>query len=461
MPVRTATPTTSSTATLELPQGTLRQAADGCLVHVVGRRSSPRVQEYRDFLTRNSVVYRWVDVERDPLVGLLGGAAGLKGSTLPLLLFRDGSVLEPTATDPSGSFAHVRSRLAERVGLHARPRKSSYDLVIVGAGPAGLTAAVYAASEGLDTLVIERHAPGGQAGTSARIENFPGFPAGISGRELAEAAYEQALRFGAEIVVGSDVVSARTEEDGALALGLVNGAQIRARAGIGASGAQYRRLDAPGVEALRGIGVYYGAAPHEAAFHRGGNVFVVGGANSAGQAALQLASQAASVTIVVRGSSLGARMSQYLVDRLEAHPRITVRPRSRIVRALGDGKLERLVIADDTQGEEIETSADALFILIGGSPVSERVAGWLRHDEHGFLLTGHDVLEDGGGGPSWPLDRDPYPLEASQPGVFIAGDARHGSVKRIASAVGEGAMAVQNVHRYLAGIDRRRRAHGI
>jgi len=366
-------------------------------------------------------------------------------------------VLETTATDPSGSFAHVRSLLAERVGLHARPRKSSYDLVIVGAGPAGLPAAVYAASEGLDTLVIERHAPGGQAGTSARIENFPGFPTGISGRELAEAAYEQALRFGAEIVVGSDVVSARSEEDGALALSLVNGAQIRARAGIGASGAQYRRLDAPGVEELRGVGVYYGAAPHEAAFHRGGNVFVVGGANSAGQAALQLAGYAASVTIVIRGSSLGARMSQYLVDRLEAHPRITVRPRSRIVRALGDGRLERLVIADDTQGEEIETTADALFILIGGSPVSERVAGWLRHDEHGFLLTGQDVLGDGGGGAPWPLDRDPYPLEASQPGVFIAGDARHGSVKRIASAVGEGAMAVQLVHRYLAGTDRRRR----
>ena len=461
MPVRTATPTASSNEKLELAQSTLRQSADGCLVHVVGRRSSPRVQEYRDFLTRNSVVFRWVDVERDPLVGLLGGAAGLNGSNLPLLLFRDGSVLETNATDRPGSFASVRSMLAERVGLHARPRKSSYDLAIVGAGPAGLTAAVYAASEGLDTIVIERHAPGGQAGTSARIENFPGFPTGISGKELAEAAYEQALRFGAEIVVGSDVGNARTEEDGTLALSLVNGAQIRARAAIGASGAQYRRLDAPGVEELRGVGVYHGAALHEAAFHRGGNVFVVGGANAAGQAALHLAGYAASVTIVFRGSSLGARMSQYLVDRLEAHPRVTVRPRSRIVRAVGDGRLERLVIADDTQGEEIETTADALFILIGGSPVSERVAGWLRHDEHGFLLTGHDVLGDAGGEPSWPLDRDPYPLEASQPGVFIAGDARHGSVKRIASAVGEGAMAVQLVHRYLAGTDSRRLVRGV
>ncbi|MGZ4359047.1 MAG: NAD(P)/FAD-dependent oxidoreductase [Gaiellaceae bacterium] len=331
------------------------------------------------------------------------------------------------------------------------------DLVIVGAGPAGLTAAVYAASEGLDTIVIERHAPGGQAGTSAQIENFPGFPTGISGKELAEAAYEQALRFGAEIVVGNDMVNAHAEEDGTLALSLVSGAQIRARAGIGASGAQYRRLDAPGVEELRGSGVYYGAGLNEAAFHRGENVFVVGGADSAGQAALHLASYAESVTIVIRGSSLGTRMSQYLVDRLEAHPRIIVRRRSRIIGAIGDGNLERLVIADDTHGEEIETTADALFILIGGTPVSERVEGWLRRDERGFLLTGHDMLLDGRGEPRWPLDRDPYPLEASQPGVFIAGDARHGSVKRVASAVGEGAMAVQLVHRYLADAGNRPR----
>ena len=427
------------------------ESDDECRVYLIGRRSSPNVSRYRDFLARNLVRSRWVDVERDPLIHLLG-VGGLEGKSLPLFLFPDGSCLETPPAECAELFTELRAELAERVGLHARPIKELYDLLVVGAGPAGLTAAVYAASEGLDTIVVERHAPGGQAGTSSRIENFPGFPNGISGKELAEAIYAQALRFGAEIIVGADMVSARREPDDTIEITLVNGSHVRARAAIGAPGVHYRRLDAPGVEELIGSGVYYGSAIVEAAFHRGGNVFVVGGANSAGQAALHFAKYAASVTMVIRGASLDQRMSRYLVDRLEAEPSITVRVRSRITRAVGDGRLERLVIADETASEEVELPADALFIMIGGIPVSERVEGWLRRDENGFMVTGADVLAGGDRDRWWPLERDPYPLEASQPGVFIAGDARHGSVKRVASAVGEAAIAVQLVHRYLAAL---------
>lgn len=427
------------------------EADDECRVYLIGRRSSPNVSRYRDFLARNLVPSRWVDIERDPLVHLLG-VGGFEGQRLPLFLFPDGSYLESPTADCARSFTELRAELAERVGLHARPIKELYDLLVVGAGPGGLTAAVYAASEGLDTIVVERHAPGGQAGTSSRIENFPGFPNGISGKDLAEAIYAQALRFGAEIVVGADMVSARRGPDDTIEITLVNGSQVRARAAIGAPGVHYRRLDAPGVEELIGSGVYYGSALAQAAFHRGGNVFIVGGANSAGQAALHFAKYAASVTMVIRGASLDQRMSRYLIDQLEAQPSITVRTRARITRAAGDGKLQRLVISDDAAGEEIELPADALFIMIGGIPVSERVEGWLRRDENGFMVTGTDVLAGGERDRWWPLKRDPYPLEASQPGVFIAGDARRGSVKRVASAVGEAAIAVQLVHRYLAAL---------
>ena len=427
------------------------EADDECRVYLIGRRSSPHVSRYRDFLARNLVHSRWVDIERDPLAHLLG-TGQLEGRSLPLFLFPDGSSLESSAAGGAKSYTEVRAELAERVGLHARPVKELYDLLVVGAGPAGLTAAVYGASEGLDTVVVERHAPGGQAGTSSRIENFPGFPEGISGKELAEAIYAQALRFGAEIVVGADMVSARREPDGTIGITLVNGSHVRARAAIGAPGVHYRRLEASGVEELIGSGVYYGSALAQAAFHRGGNVFVVGGANSAGQAALHFAKYAASVTMVIRGASLDQRMSRYLVDRLDAHPSITVRTRSQITRAAGHGKLERLSIFDETANEEVELPADALFIMIGGIPVSERVEGWLRRDEDGFMVTGPDVLAAGDRDRWWPLERDPYLLEASQPGVFIAGDARHGSVKRVASAVGEAAIAVQLVHRYLAAL---------
>jgi thioredoxin reductase (NADPH) len=423
-------------------------------IQIVGRRSSPHIQEYRDFLERNDVSFRWVDLDRDPLVHLLlGSGATVSGMPLPFFLFEDGSRMDVVSgKDEQKSYTQTLALLAERVGLHVRPNRELYDLVIVGAGPAGLTAAVYAASEGLRTVLLEKFAPGGQAGTSARIENYPGFPDGVSGSAFAEGALRQAIRLGAEVLVGCDFVSIGPESDGIFRLVLVNGAVIRARAGIGATGSHYRRLDVPGVENLIGNGIYYGAAPHEAFFHRDGLVYIVGGANSAGQAALHLAEYARAVTLVVRTGDLGEHMSHYLVERCEQHPRISIRTKSRVARAIGNGRLERLVIHDDASGTDTEVPADALFILIGGEPVSRRVADWLRLDDNGFYLTGSDLLTDQRTGPRWPLERQPFPLESSQPGVFVIGDARHGSVKRIASAVGEGALAVQFVHRYLESV---------
>jgi thioredoxin reductase (NADPH) len=415
-------------------------------VYLVGRRHSPHVQELRDFLGRNRVACGWVDLDHDPLVRALDARVP-DGLRLPFFVYADGSVSEWPDGDDYDANNLARAQLAERVGLHTRPDKDLYDVVIVGAGPAGLTAAVYAASEGLDTVVVERHAPGGQAGTSSRIENYPGFPNGISGTELAAAAFEQALRFGAEFVIGCDFTDATADEDGHPRVTLVNGAVVRGRAGIGATGSHYRKLDAPGVHELLGAGVYYGSAPREAAYHRNGQVFVVGGANSAGQAALYLAEFAAHVTLVVRAASLAQGMSRYLVERCESHPRITVRTNAEVVRALGDERLQALQL--DVAGDTEVVDADALFILIGGIPTAGRVP-WLRRDDAGFVLTGPDVLAGGGQGAWWNLDREPMYLESSTPGIFFAGDVRHGSIKRVASAVGEGAMAVQQVHRFLA-----------
>lgn len=423
-----------------------------CKVYVVGRRSSSHVQEYREFLQRNGVPFRWVDIERDPLVRLLSGSSEpLAGAQLPFFLLEDGARMDVVSGDDEESgYTQTLALLAERVGLHVRPSRELYDLVIVGAGPAGLTAAVNAASEGLRTILLEKFAPGGQAGTSSRIENYPGFPDGISGREFAERALRQAIRLGAEVLVGCDFVSIGPEPDGTFRIVLVNHAVVRASAGIGATGSHYRRLEVPGLENLLGSGVYYGAAPHEAFFHRDGLVYIVGGANSAGQAALHLAEYARAVTLVVRARYLGEKMSQYLVERCEKHPRISIRTESRVTRAIGDSRLEKLVIHGDASETDEEMPADALFILIGGEPVSRRVADWLQLDENGFYLTGSDLLTDGRPSRRWPLERLPYPLESSQPGVFVVGDARHGSIKRVASAVGEGALAVQFVHRYLA-----------
>src|SRR5580765_1831189 len=424
--------------------------AVGGETYLIGRRGSPHVHEYRDFLERNRVPFRWIDVDRNPLVRHLEAGPALRGRTLPFFLFADGGQLEPSAGhDPDLAFLRTRAELSARVGLHAAPDDERYDVVIIGAGPAGLTAAVNAASEGLRTLVIERHAPGGQAGTSARIENYPGFPQGITGSELAQLTHDQAVRLGAENVVGSEMVNGWPEADGTIAFELANGAVVKGRTVIGAMGSQYRRLEAAGVDELVGSGVYYGSAPSDVLFHRDGNVFIVGGANSAGQAALHAADFARSVTLLVRGPSLADSMSQYLVERCDQHPRLAIRTNTTVTHAFGNGRLERIVVLDRQSGAAEEIRADALFILIGGEPTSSCAHGWLHRDDHGFLVTGPDVFV-GKGQSEWSLEREPYFLESSQPGVFFAGDVRHGSVKRVASAVGEGAMAAQLVHRYFA-----------
>ena len=444
--------------------------------YLVGPAATPGVPDLRQFLSRNGVAFQWVDADHDPLVHLLAaGPSRFEAVRFPLVVFADGTTLEgperymrtryveatrgvdsPAVSDDDRR-AHVETarfkhEIATRVGLRTRPEHELYDLMIVGAGPAGLTAALSAASEGLRTLVVEAIAPGGQAGTSARIENYPGFPEGIGGADLAASIHGQALRFGAEVLVGAELVTAAPAAAGTVQVPLTGGATVRTRSGIIATGVDYRRLDAPGVDELVGAGVHYGTAPSEAPSCRGRDVIVVGGANSAGQAALHLAQYARRVTVVCRADSLAQRMSRYLVDRIECHDRIEVRTRSDILAARGDGTLEAVVIGDTHRGEELELRADAAFVLIGAEPITPGVEGWLRRDEDGFLMTGQDLLADRARGRWWPLEREPFLLEASHPGIFIAGDVRHGSIKRVASAVGEGAMAVALVHRYLESV---------
>jgi thioredoxin reductase (NADPH) len=440
--------------------------------YVLGRASTPGVPEVRQFLARNDVSFQWVDLDADPLLRLLGGSNALSEARLPLIVFADGSTLQgpsrymrnrfvkamPTDAQPlvtpEDQRAHVETalfkhELATRVGLPTTPQHDLYDIVVLGAGPAGLTSALYAASEGLRTLVVEAVAPGGQAGTSARIENYPGFPHGISGADLAGSIHTQAVRLGAEILIGAEVVSAAPCPDRTLVLELTSGSTVHARTGIAATGVHYRRLDAPGVEPLVGAGVHYGSTPADAPQYRNRDVVVVGGANSAGQAALHLADYARRVTLVCRSHSLGLGMSRYLHHRVEAHDRIAILTSAEVVETRGEQHLEAVVVAAHDQ-EHIELPADAMFVLIGARPVSAGVAGWLRRDTHGFLVTGPDLLDGSDHRRWWPLDRSPLPLETSQPGLFVAGDIRYGSIKRVASAVGEGAMAVTLVHQYLA-----------
>jgi thioredoxin reductase (NADPH) len=445
------------------------------VVSVIGSGSAPAMLAARALLAGNGVAYRWIDTATDPVGRLLADHAGLGGDR-PVAVFADGSQLPaptefvdpvpvrdrpairlraapPTGREPRHAEAYLassrwRSELARRSGLCTQPEHDRYDVVIVGAGPAGLTAAVYAASEGLRTVVVERVAPGGQAGTSARIENYPGFPQGISGAELAAGAHEQALRFGAEILVGVDIDHAEPRPDGSIDVSLSGGGRLRGRSALIATGVAYRRLGEPGIEELVGRGVCYGSAPARAAGHRDQEVVLVGGANSSGQAALQLAAYARSVTMIVRADSLEAGMSRYLVDRITPDPKITVLTRTHVVAAGGQPRLETVVIAD-RDGLRRELPADAMYVLIGGEPLTAGLEGWLDRDADGYLMTGADLEHDSHIAP-WPLRRDPLPLESSQPGVFVAGDVRHGSIKRVASAVGEGATAMALLRAYLA-----------
>ena len=427
---------------------------------IVGRRSTPGVGAARDLLRRNEVPHRWLDLDRDPLVPLLE-TESLSAGRLPLVLFPDGTQLEGpedytelvagrTEGVPREQYlasARWRAELAGRAGLPTAPSEELYDVVVVVAGPAGLTAAVYAASEGLRTLVCERHAPGGQAGTSSRIENYPGFPDGIGGAELAAGAYQQARRLGAEFLIGVEIESAHPESDQTIDLTLTSGAKLRGRCGVIATGVAYRQLNAPGVEQFAGRGVHYGSATDAAPRYGGREVVVVGGANSAGQAALHLAAYAEQVTMLVRAESLAGSMSRYLVDRIESHERITVRTGTRVSRAEGGEWLDQVVV----EGPDGEVSVDAggMFVLIGGEPLTAGVEDWLRCDAGGYLMTGPELYAEADRD-WWPLARDPLFLESSQPGLFVAGDVRHGSIKRVASAVGEGATSISLVHSYLS-----------
>jgi thioredoxin reductase (NADPH) len=430
------------------------------LVTLFGRRGQAAAETARDFLQRNDVPLRWVDLDLDPLAEFLSDRE-IEAATQPMALFADGSRLEapehyaeptPGRLDPARSSDYLasalwRTELATRAGLPTRPRHDGYDLIVLGAGPAGLTAAVSAASEGQRTLVVEFNAPGGQAGTSSRIENYPGFPDGVSGAELAEGAYRQAQRLGAEFLIGVLVVHARPQADGSVEVEFSSGSTIRARSGVIATGVAYRRLDIRDIEQLIGRGVRYGSPSGEAVGYEGRRVAVVGGANSAGQAALHLADHAAEVTVLVRADSLDRRMSRYLVDRIEQHDRIRVRTRTEVVGGDGRDRLESVAI-EGPEGEET-LPTDALFVLIGAEPLTAAVADWLRCDDRGYFMTGPDLLQSSDRS-WWPLERDPLFLESSQPGLFVAGDVRHGSIKRVASAVGEGAMAASLVHSYLA-----------
>jgi len=421
-------------------RATFRPPFEG--IRLVGHRWSARAHEIKDYLARNLVPYRWVDVEGDPEAARLAGAARVDPGRDPLLVFPDGAHL----------LAPTNIQIAERLGLRTRPGLPAYDLVIVGGGPAGLAAAVYGASEGLRTLLVEREAPGGQAGTTSRIENYLGFPAGLSGADLARRAVAQATRLGAELLTARDATALRIEDRYRI-LALDDGSEVSCEALIVATGVQYRRLDVDGIDPLVGIGVFYGAAITEAVACRGQRVAVVGGGNSAGQAAVHLSQFAAEVTLLVRGGAVEAGMSAYLVDQLRARPNVTIRLNASVAAVHGAESLEEVEVADSARGTRTTMPADALFLFIGALPRTEWLEGALERDRAGFLVTGPALARASDGRvPGWPLAREPFLLEANVPGVFAAGDVRSRSVKRIASGVGEGAMAVQFVHQHLAGL---------
>ncbi|MGI5423344.1 FAD-dependent oxidoreductase [Streptomyces sp. CA-179760] len=404
---------------------------------VVGHRWSSRSSDIREFLARNQVPYRWYSAE-EPEGRRLLAAAGTDGMRLPVVITPDGTPLvEPEAVD-----------LAARVGLATTPTADFYDLVVIGGGPAGLGAAVYGASEGLRTVLVERSATGGQAGQSSRIENYLGFPDGVSGGQLTDRARRQAAKFGAEILTAREVTA--LEVNGAARIvRFSDGSAVAAHSVILATGVSYRQLAAPGCDDLTGCGVFYGSALTEAPSCQGQDVYIVGGANSAGQAAMYLSRGAKSVTLLVRGESLSASMSHYLIQQIDDAPNIQVRSRTVVEAAHGDGHLERLTLRDVDSGHTEQVDAQWVFVFIGAAPLTDWLDGTVLRDERGFILAGPDMTPDGRPPEDWELDRPPYHLETNVPGVFVAGDARAESAKRVASAVGEGAMAVMLVHRYL------------
>lgn len=413
-------------------------------LRVLGTRWSSKSYEVRDFLARNQVPYQWLDADaasRDQEVDRLLKSLTCDELKLPFLLFPDGTALsEPSTPD-----------LAEKLGLRTRADLAFYDLAIVGSGPAGLAAAVYGASEGLKTVMVEREAPGGQAALSSRIENYLGFPSGLTGGDLTRRAVAQARRFGVEIVSPQEVTAMRVDGPYRF-LKLSNGTELSCHALLLATGVQWRKLNIPGVDRLQGSGVYYGGTTTEAISCRDEKVYIVGGANSAGQAAMFFSNYAQSVVMLVRGDSLALTMSQYLIEQIETTPNIKVQYRARLVEVHGDDHLESVSITCDQTGETTREDASSIFIFIGAEPRTDWLDGTVERDERGFVLTGPDLLRTGKRPKGWTLDRDPTLLETNVPGVYAVGDVRYGSVKRVASGVGEGSVAIQFVHQYLSKV---------
>ncbi len=413
-------------------------------IRVLGTRWSPKSYELRDFLARNHVPYQWIDVElsaSDPETKRLVEMLGPDAASLPVVLFPDGTKL----------LESVPADVAQKVGLRTRAQTNFYDMAIVGGGPAGLAAAVYGASEGLHTVMVEREAPGGQAGMSSRIENYLGFPTGLSGGDLARRGVVQAQRFGVEILSPQEAVAIRIEGPYRI-IKLMDGSEISCHALMIATGVQWRRLDAPGIDRLQGAGVYYGGGATEAISCKGETVYVIGGANSAGQAAMNFAKYAEKVVILVRGSSLSSTMSQYLIDQIKEMPNISVWAHASVAEAHGTTRLEEVSVLCSDTGKIERVPATAMFIFIGALPRTDWLAGVVERDDRGFLLTGPDLIVDGHPPKSWTLERDPFLLETNVPGIFAVGDVRHGSVKRVASGVGEGSVAVQFIHQYLSKV---------
>src|SRR5690348_8265652 len=423
-------------------QGSYRPMFEG--IRVLGTRWSPRSYALRDFLARNRVPYQWIDVEasaNDPETKRLLAALGPEADNLPVVLFPDGTKL----------LEGVPADVAQKVGLRTRAQTDFYDLAIVGGGPAGLAAAVYGASEGLHTVIIEREAPGGQAGMSSRIENYLGFPTGLSGGDLARRAVVQERRFGVEILSPQEAVAVRTEGTYRI-LKLADDSEISCHALMIATGVQWRRLEAPGIDRLQGAGIYYGGGSTEALSCKGETVYVVGGANSAGQAAMNFSKYAERVVILVRGSSLASTMSQYLIDQIQQTPNIQLWTHASVAEAHGETHLEEVSVLCSDTGKTERVPASSMFIFIGALPRTDWLGDVVERDDRGFILTGPDLIWDGKRPKGWALDRDPFLLETNIPGLFAVGDVRHGSVKRVASGVGEGSVAVQFIHQYLSKV---------
>jgi thioredoxin reductase (NADPH) len=420
-------------------QATFRPPFEG--IRIVGHRWSPHFNQMRDFLARNSIPYQLLDAETDETARQLMESSGTDSKQLPLVVFSDGTHLQ----DPTAAV------VAEKLGLKTRAELPFYDLVIVGGGPAGLAAGVYGAADGLRTVLIEREAPGGQAGRSSRIENYLGFPTGLSGFDLARRAVSQARRFGVEILSPQEVTGVRVDGPSRFVT-LGNGTEIGCRALLIATGIAFRKVDVPGVEELNGAGVYYYAPMTEALSYKNEDVYIVGGANSAGQAAMYFSKYARSVTMLVRGDSLSANMSQYLEDQIAATKNIAVRLNTSVMEVKGTGRCETITLMNNKTCARETVPASALLFYVGAIPHTDWLGGVVERDAQGYICSGTHLMREGKRPSGWTPDRDPFILETSVPGIFVAGDVRHASTKGVTSGVGEGAMAVKLIHQYLSTV---------